>query len=105
MLGHSVRIMLGYVLELIHKLASVHHLDLPLHLTNHIYKLVEYQQRTIAFLGTLHHLMSYRSRYILIVIPVGKFIGVITFVIALCIISAIGLHSAIDPLSPNANTL
>lgn len=104
-LRHAVGVVLGHVLEVLHELAPPHHFHLALELTDHILELVVDQQSAIAILGVLHHLIGDRSRYLAILVPVGKLRGRSMCVIAVSMRSPIVLERATEPLSPTTNSL
>lgn len=91
--------------ELLNKLSSVHNLDFLLKLTDDIFELIVNHCHSIAVLGMLDYLIGDRSSWMKRTIPVGKFIGVPTCVIAESKISAIGLDKATAPLSPTTKIL
>ena len=57
-LGHAVRIMLGYELELLQEFRPVHYLELALELTNHVLELVVDDGDAVAVLCVLDDLVS-----------------------------------------------
>ena len=103
MLGHLSGVVHCHELEGIYELAPVHDFHLPQNLTDHVFELVVHQEGPVALLGVLDHLVSDGGSWIGREVPVGKLMGVLTWVIALSIMSDIVLERATEPLSPTLN--
>ena len=102
-LSHLSRIVHCHEFEGIYELASVHNLHLPQNLTYHVFELVVHQESPVALLGVLNHLVSDGGGCIGRGLPVGKFMGALTWVMALSMMSDMDLERATEPLSPTLN--
>ena len=105
MLGHTVRVVLGYEFESLDELSATHDLHLFLHRTDNVLELVENDESSVTIFRVFNNLMCNRSSYIKLDGPVGKFMGVLMLVMAESMMSVIDLLKATDPLSPTTNIL